>query len=83
MLWLVNELNENISQVPSYYPGRGDNSHALASVNDSSVFYTPNVDDEGDQTEEDPLDDELPTDDAQKHLNKFSESLLIEVSLRM
>ena len=79
MLWLVNELNENISQVPSYYPGRGDNSHALASVNDLSFFYTPDVDDNGNQTEEDPLDDELPIDDAPKHVSKFSESLLVEV----
>lgn len=71
-----------IFQASSYYPGRGDNTHALASINDSSIFYTPDVDDDGDQSEEDPLDDELPTDDAQKHLNKFSESLLIEVSLR-
>ena len=71
-----------IFQASSYYPGRGDNTHALASINDTSIFYTPEVDDDGDQSEEDPLDDELPTDDAQKHLNKFSESLLIEVSLR-
>ena len=76
------QTQREISQASSYYPGRGDNTHALASINDTSIFYTPDVDDDGDQSEEDPFDDELPTDDAQKHLNKFSESLLIEVSLR-
>ena len=79
MLSWVNKLNVDIFQVSSYYPGRGDNSHALASVNDLSFFYTPDVDDDGNQTEEDPLDDELPIDDAPKHVSKFSESLLVEV----
>ena len=79
MLSQVNKLNMDIFQASSYYPGRGDNSHALASVNDLSFFYTPDVDDNGNQTEEDLLDNELPIDDAPKHLSKFLESLLIEV----
>ena len=83
MLWWVNELNVDNFQASSYYPGRGDNSHALASVNDLSIFYTLDVDDDGDQTEEDPLDDELPIDDAPKHLSKFSESLLVEICLQI
>lgn len=65
----------------SYYPGRGDNSHALASVHQDSIFYAPNVDDDGCLSADDPVEDELPAELAQKHPNKFSESLVIEVSL--
>ena len=67
----------------SYYPGRGDNSHALASLNqETSVFYTPKVDDDDSQSDDDPVEDELLAELALKQPNKFSESLVIEVSLR-
>lgn len=65
----------------SYYPGRGDNNHPLASIHQESLFYAPEVDDDGPLSEEDPVEDELLAFDTQKHPNKFSESLVIEVSL--
>ena len=66
----------------SYYPGRGDNNHSLAALSQNSIFYAPSVDNDGSQTEDDPVDDELPVLDAQKHPNKFSESLAVEVNPR-
>ena len=66
----------------SYYPGRGDNSHVLTSLNqETSVFYTPKVDDDDSQSDDDPVEDELPAELALKQPNKFLESLVIEVSL--
>ncbi|KAN0139137.1 hypothetical protein V8E53_003026 [Lactarius tabidus] len=63
----------------SYYPGRGDDNHVLARVNQgNSVFYAPEVDDDGCQSEDDPVEDELPAELALKYPNKFSESLGIE-----
>ena len=57
--------------------------HALASLNqETSVFYTPKVDDDDSQSDDDPVEDELPAELALKQPNKFSESLVIEVSLR-
>ncbi|KAF8261448.1 hypothetical protein EI94DRAFT_1705512 [Lactarius quietus] len=41
-------------------------------------FHTPQVDDEGSVTEEDPMDDEYTVELALKQPNKFSESLAIE-----
>lgn len=83
MLWLVNKLKCENFPASSYYPGHGDhnNTHVLPSGNQDSIFYTLKVNDEGSQTEEDPAEDELPAEDAQKHPSKFSESLAIEVSL--
>jgi hypothetical protein len=72
----------------SFYPGRGDTTHVLAhpSLNQASyVFHTPQVDDDGlddgSEIEEDPMDDEPATDLSLKAPNKFSESLVIEVSI--
>ena len=71
--------------VSSYYPGRGDNSHVLASLNqETSVFYTPKVDDDDSQSDDDPVEDELLAELVLKQpnkSNKFLESLVIEVSL--
>ena len=71
--------------VSSYYPGRGDNSHVLASLNqETSVFYTPKVDNDDSQSNDDPVEDELPAELVLKQpnkSNKFLESLVIEVSL--
>ena len=73
-----------IFPVSSFYPGRGDTTHVLAhpSLNQASyVFHTPQVDDDGSEIEEDPMDDEPATDLSLKAPNKFSESLVIEVSI--
>jgi hypothetical protein len=65
----------------SFYPGRGDNTHNThlpARLDHRNyAFHTPEVDDDGSETEEDPMEDvavKLPP-------NKFSESVAIEVSL--
>lgn len=72
---------ENFS-ASSFYPGRGDNTHPLAHLDQGkSVFHTPDVDDDDSETEEDPTDDEPAVELSLKHPSKFSESLAIEVSL--
>jgi hypothetical protein len=86
MLWPVNQRVNSCEFFPasSFYPGRGDTTHVLAhpSLNQATyVFHTPQVDDDGSETEEDPMDDEPAADLSLKALNKFSESLVIEVSL--
>lgn len=67
----------------SFYPGRGDNSNKLASLTSldhgNAGFHTPEVDDEGTETEEDSADEEPTLELALKFPNKFSESLVIEV----
>jgi hypothetical protein len=66
----------------SFYPGRGVNSCELSSLNHgNSGFHTPQVDDEGSETEEDPSDEEPSLELALKFPNKFSKSLGVEVSL--
>ncbi|KAN0139146.1 hypothetical protein V8E53_003035 [Lactarius tabidus] len=60
----------------SFYPGRGVNSCKLSSLNHrNSGFHTPQVDDEGSETEEDPSDEEPSLELALKFPNKFSKSL--------
>ncbi|KAN0141464.1 hypothetical protein V8E53_000709 [Lactarius tabidus] len=62
----------------SFYPGCGDN-HVLAHlVQENSAPYTPEVDDDGCQSEDDPVEDELTADLALKYLNKFLETLGIK-----
>ena len=67
----------------SFYPGRGDTTHVLARLNQgNSVVYAPDVNDDGSETEdEDPIEDKHAVELALKHPSKFSESLVIEVSL--
>jgi hypothetical protein len=64
----------------SFYPGRGDNSHVLARLN--NAFHTPEVDDEGFETDGDLTDDDETVELALQAPNKFTESLAIEVSLQ-
>jgi len=63
----------------SFYPGRGDNTHVLDCQN--YTFHTPEVDDDGSETEY-LTEDEHAVELALKHPNKFSESMVIEVSLQ-
>ena len=69
--------------VSSFYPGRGDTTHVLAHLNQgNSVAYAPEVDDDGSETEEeDPIEDKRTVELTLRHPNKFSESLVVEVSL--
>jgi hypothetical protein len=75
--------NEKIS-ASSFYPGRGDNTHPLAHLDHASgnyTFHTPEVDDDGSETEDDSIDDGHTAELALRHPNKFSEAMVIEVSL--
>ena len=65
----------------SFYPGRGDNSHELASLahDENTGSHLPEVDDEGAETDEDPADEEQTLELALRFPDKFSESLAIEV----
>ena len=78
LLWPVSVSTQTwkISAL-SFYPGRGDNSHELASFahDENTGSYLPEVDDEGTETDEDPADDEQALKLALKFPNKFSESL--------
>jgi hypothetical protein len=74
--------NEKIS-ASSFYPGRGDNTHVLAQLDHGNhAFHAPGMDDDGFETEEDFLDDEHTVELARKYPSKFSESMVIEVSLQ-
>ena len=56
--------------------------HGQIHDKETSVFYTPKVDDDDSQSDNDPVEDELPAELALKQPNKFLESLVIEVSLQ-
>jgi hypothetical protein len=75
------------SQVSSYYPGHGDHSHVLARLDHANrdMFHSPAVDDDCTETEEDQTDDEDEdtVKNTHKHPTKFSESMLLEVSLKL
>jgi len=74
-------VNKKIS-ASSFYPGRGDNTHPLARIDHGNTFHTPQVDDDGSETDDDSIDDGHAAEFAFKqHPNKFSESMAIEVSL--
>ena len=74
--------NKKIS-VASYYPGRGDNTHVLASLDHGNrdTLHAPAVDDENSVTEEDLTDEEYEdaVELAHKHPIKISESVAVEV----
>jgi hypothetical protein len=62
----------------SFYPNRGQVHPRLNQGN--SVLHAPEVDDDGTETEDDPLEDDHTDELALRHPNKFSESLAVEVS---
>ena len=64
----------------SFYPGRGDDNHLLAHLD--NAFHVPEVDDDGFGTDEDLIVDDNTVELALQAPNKFSESLAIEVSLQ-
>jgi hypothetical protein len=68
----------------SFYPGRGDTTHPLASLAhfnvDDQVFYNPNVDDRDNDFEEDYNEDEEIAELALKNPTKFAEVMATEVS---
>ncbi|KAF8269738.1 hypothetical protein EI94DRAFT_909378 [Lactarius quietus] len=70
---------KRLERTSSFYPGRGDHSHALARLDPAlSTFHTPDVDDDGSLTEDDPVEDDHAVELALKFPNKFSESLAVE-----
>ena len=64
----------------SFYPGRGDDNHLLARLD--NAFHVPEVDDDGFGTDEDSIVDDDTVELALQAPNKFSESLAVEVSLQ-
>ncbi|KAN0130984.1 hypothetical protein V8E53_011117 [Lactarius tabidus] len=63
----------------SFYPGRGDNTHALAHLDHGNyTFHAPAVDDDGAVSDDDSADDNQAVELALKYPNKFSESVAIE-----
>ena len=84
MYVLISQRDALYTKFPasSFYPGCGDTTHALAHLKGNSVVYAPEVDDDGSETEEeDPVEDEHTVELALRHPNKFSESLVVEVSI--
>lgn len=72
--------NKKISAA-SYYPGRGDTTHPLASLDpENRVFHNPNVDDSETETDDD--DDEEIVELALKNPGRFAQVMAVEVSLR-
>lgn len=85
MYVLISQRDALYTKFPalSFYPGRGDTTHALSCLNQGkSTVYAPEVDDDGSETEDDdPIEDEHTVELALRHPNRFSESLVVEVSL--
>jgi hypothetical protein len=72
----VLQTNEKIS-ASSFYPGRGDTAHPLASlVPENQDFHNPNVDNDS-ETED---NDEEIVELALKNPARFSEVMITEVS---
>jgi hypothetical protein len=70
------QTNEKFS-ASSFYPGRGDTTHPLASLDpENQDFHNPNVDN-GSETED---DDEEIVDLSLKNPARFSEIMATEVS---
>jgi hypothetical protein len=64
----------------SYYPGRGDTTHSLASLDpENRALHNPNVDDSETETDED--DDEEIVELALKNPARFAQVMAVEVSL--
>ena len=71
-------LQRNFS-ASSFYPGRGDNTHALAHIDNAiHPFHAPAVDDDNVNTD-DSVEDEEAVELASSFPNKFSESVAKEV----
>jgi hypothetical protein len=74
-------------KAPSFYPGRGDTTHPLASLArfnaDDEVLYNPNVDDRDNDFEEDGNEDEEIVELALKNPAQFATVMATEVSLRL
>ncbi|KAF8262772.1 hypothetical protein EI94DRAFT_1742680, partial [Lactarius quietus] len=68
-----------LERTSSFYPGRGDNTHTLTHIDHGNLdFHTPEVDDDGFETDDDSADDEQTVQLALKHPSKFSESVTVE-----
>ncbi|KAF8263137.1 hypothetical protein EI94DRAFT_1704233 [Lactarius quietus] len=71
-----------LEQTLSFYPGRGDNTHTLTHIDRGNLnFYTPEVDDDGFETDDDSADDKQTVQLALKHPSKFSESVTVEYTV--
>jgi hypothetical protein len=78
---MLSPFNLRKFSASSFYPGRGDNTHALARLDHGNyTFHAPTVDDDGAVSDDDSADDNQAVELALKYPNKFSESVAIEVS---
>ncbi|KAF8259409.1 hypothetical protein EI94DRAFT_1707126 [Lactarius quietus] len=76
---VVQGKGKRLERTLSFYPGHHDTTHVPSHLNQGNLsFHTPQVDDEGSVTEEDPMDDKYTVKLALKQPNKCSESLAIE-----
>ena len=84
---VVCSSNKRKFSASSFYPGRDDTTHPLVPVanfkTDDRVFFNPNVDDLGLETEEDDdnNDEEEIVELALKNPAKFAQVMATEVSL--
>jgi hypothetical protein len=80
-LCMLSHINLRKFSASSFYPGRGDYTHALAHLDHGNhTFHAPAVDDDGVETDEDSVDDDQAVELALKYPNKFSENVANEVS---
>ncbi|KAN0141184.1 hypothetical protein V8E53_000940 [Lactarius tabidus] len=76
---VVKGKQAELQRTSSFYPGRGDNTHALARLDHGNyTFHAPTVDDDGAVSDDDSADDNQAVELALKYPNKFSESVAIE-----
>ncbi len=80
-LCMLSRVNNEIFLALSFYPGHGDNSHVLTHPDcQNFAFHTPEVDDDGSDTEAYSTEDKHAVELALRNSTKFSESMVIEVS---
>ncbi|KAI9434267.1 hypothetical protein BJY52DRAFT_1231243 [Lactarius psammicola] len=70
---------KRLERTSSFYPGCGDNTHVSTRLDRPNyAFLTPEVDDDGSETEECLTEEEHAVELALRHPSKFSESMAIE-----
>ncbi|KAI9448875.1 hypothetical protein BJY52DRAFT_1193093 [Lactarius psammicola] len=70
---------KQLERTSSFYPGRGDNTHVSTRLDHPNyAFLTPEVDDDGSETEECLTEEEHAVELALRHPSKFLESMAIE-----
>ncbi|KAN0140619.1 hypothetical protein V8E53_001828, partial [Lactarius tabidus] len=72
---VVKGKRAELQRTSSFYPGHGDNTHALARLDHGNyTFHAPAVDNDGAVSDDDSADDNQAVELALKYPNKFSES---------